>query len=65
MSKCYYCGSTDREMTKDHIIPKAHGGKGGTNIVTSCLVCNRAKGCMTYSQFEQWIKDVVKTRGIK
>jgi 5-methylcytosine-specific restriction endonuclease McrA len=57
---CYYCGSKDREMTKDHLVPKAHGGKRGKNIVDACMICNRAKGCMTYAEFINWIKDVNK-----
>lgn len=56
---CFYCGSKDREMTKDHFIPKSHGGKGAKNIVQCCLICNRAKGCMTYEQFIGWAKDIV------
>jgi len=58
---CYYCGSQDREMTKDHITPKTHGGKSvKENIVDCCFVCNRTKGCMTAEQFVQWAKDIVR-----
>lgn len=33
-------------MTKDHIIPKKHGGKDTVyNLQTMCVKCNRAKGC--------------------
>lgn len=33
-------------MTKDHVIPKKHGGKDNVgNLQTMCVVCNRAKGC--------------------
>ena len=33
-------------MTKDHIIPKKHGGKNTVdNTQTMCVICNRAKGC--------------------
>lgn len=33
-------------MTKDHILPKKHGGKNAVeNMQTMCVICNRAKGC--------------------
>lgn len=33
-------------ITKDHILPKKHGGKDTVdNMQTMCVVCNRAKGC--------------------
>lgn len=33
-------------ITKDHIMPKKHGGKDTVdNMQTMCVVCNRAKGC--------------------
>ena len=33
-------------ITKDHIIPKRHGGKDTMdNMQTMCVICNRAKGC--------------------
>ena len=63
---CFYCGATDREMTKDHVIPKAHGGtKARENMVDCCMICNRVKGCMTAEQFIQWAKDIVKLHGGK
>lgn len=33
-------------ITKDHIMPKRHGGKDTIdNMQTMCVICNRAKGC--------------------
>jgi 5-methylcytosine-specific restriction endonuclease McrA len=33
-------------ITKDHIVPKKHGGKDTVdNMQTMCVICNRAKGC--------------------
>jgi len=46
---CQYCGdnhakSTD-ELTLDHVVPRAHGGKTSwTNIVSACKPCNHGKG---------------------
>lgn len=48
--RCQYCGGRfpSEELTYDHIIPKSRGGKTKwTNIVTSCIPCNRRKGGRT------------------
>jgi 5-methylcytosine-specific restriction endonuclease McrA len=45
--RCQYCGErfSSEELTYDHIVPKARGGKTEwTNIVTCCVKCNRKKG---------------------
>jgi len=47
---CQYCGSAfpTAELTFDHIIPVAQGGrKDWENIVTCCIACNRQKGGRT------------------
>lgn len=47
---CAYCGERfDRRMlTRDHIVPRARGGKDiWTNVVTACRTCNLRKGCRT------------------
>ncbi|MEK9767324.1 MAG: HNH endonuclease [Betaproteobacteria bacterium] len=47
---CQYCGSTREDLkgqvlTKDHVIPKAKGGKDTwSNLVTACHSCNNKKG---------------------
>lgn len=42
--KCQYCG-TEKELTLDHLIPKARGGKTSwNNLVTACKTCNSKKG---------------------
>lgn len=43
---CQYCGKKKRisELTYDHIVPRAQGGKTTwLNITTSCESCNRRK----------------------
>lgn len=45
--RCQYCGKTcgPRELTLDHVIPRARGGKTTwRNVVTACGECNRRKG---------------------
>jgi len=44
---CAYCQETfdSKELTLDHVIPRASGGKTNwENIVTSCKPCNYKKG---------------------
>lgn len=46
-NRCHYChGDFWLDfITKDHIVPKARGGKNATwNYVPSCEPCNTAKG---------------------
>ena len=47
---CQYCGRHfDRsELNIDHVVPRRHGGKTTwTNVVCSCIPCNRRKGSRT------------------
>jgi 5-methylcytosine-specific restriction endonuclease McrA len=48
--RCQYCGhpSPTSELTFDHVVPVAQGGrKDWENIVTCCVSCNRRKGGRT------------------
>ena len=41
---CQYCGTTAKDLTIDHVIPKRHGGKGTwENLVCCCRKCNMKK----------------------
>lgn len=47
---CQYCGEgfPTNELTFDHVVPVAQGGrKDWENIVTCCVTCNRRKGGRT------------------
>lgn len=51
--RCQYCGSkkTISELTYDHVVPRAQGGKTEwTNIVSACSACNARKGGRTPEQ---------------
>lgn len=51
--RCQYCGkkSTMSELTYDHVVPRAQGGKTTwTNIVAACMSCNARKGNRTPAQ---------------
>jgi len=44
---CQYCGSEfeTRQLTFDHVIPRAHGGTSTWhNVVSACGPCNHRKG---------------------
>ncbi len=50
---CMYCGGcfTDRELTRDHIVPKVQGGVDRWhNVVAACRRCNHFKGGRTPEQ---------------
>jgi hypothetical protein len=55
--RCHYCKAKlycaqcypfpvprAKPITRDHIIPKSKGGKGGANLTGSCFGCNQDKG---------------------
>ena len=47
---CQYCGMRfpTEELSYDHVVPKAHGGRTvWSNILTCCTDCNAAKGAKT------------------
>ena len=45
--RCVYCGSR-RELTFDHVIPRAQGGRTTwENVATACAPCNLRKGGRT------------------
>lgn len=51
--RCQYCGEkcSISELTYDHVVPRAQGGKTEwTNIVSACSDCNGKKGCRTPAQ---------------
>ncbi len=48
--RCVYCGS-GRELTFDHVIPRAQGGRTTwENVATACAPCNLRKGGRTPRQ---------------
>ena len=47
---CHYCGQKfpESELTLDHIVPVARGGKSTRgNLVVCCRACNQAKKFLT------------------
>lgn len=42
---CSYCGTRDRAITMDHVVPRSGGGKSDfDNCVACCHACNQKKG---------------------
>lgn len=47
---CMYCAQqfNDRDLTRDHILPKSRGGRDiWTNVISACRRCNQRKGNRT------------------
>jgi len=54
--KCVYCGCNS-ELTVDHVIPAASGGKSNfENCVCACLPCNNKKRNRTPSEAKMFLK---------
>jgi 5-methylcytosine-specific restriction endonuclease McrA len=48
--RCGYCGGVfeKKQLTVDHIVPRAHGGKSNwTNTISACVPCNSQKADRT------------------
>jgi 5-methylcytosine-specific restriction endonuclease McrA len=56
---CFWCGKFMKriESTKDHIIPISRGGSDDiSNIVPSCMPCNRRKSTMTGEEYLAFLR---------
>lgn len=52
--KCAYCGEPYYQLTQDHVIPFAKGGKHiMSNVVPACLSCNSSKRDMDADEFRR------------
>ena len=52
--RCGYCACelTRQTVTRDHIIPRAHGGRTtDDNLRASCRECNQTKGDLSLEEF--------------
>ncbi len=59
--KCHYCGCSipPRELTMDHIVPIARGGKTTKgNVAPSCKDCNSRKRNLLPMEWEGYLKTV-------
>jgi 5-methylcytosine-specific restriction endonuclease McrA len=56
---CYYCGqpTAPRELTMDHIVPLARGGKSTKgNLVPACKTCNTQKKQLLPMEWEAYLE---------
>ena len=59
--KCYYCGSAtpSKELTMDHIVPIARGGKSTrSNVVPCCKSCNNTKKQLLPMEWEAYLQKI-------
>lgn len=57
--RCRHCG-TPRNLTIDHILPRARGGSGDlSNLQLLCRHCNERKGCAL--EDPAWSLDALRT----
>ena len=57
--RCYYCGrpTSPKELTMDHVVPIARGGKSSkANVVPCCKECNNAKKQLLPIEWEAYLK---------
>ncbi len=58
--KCEYCGEKfpPSELTMDHIVPVARGGKSvKNNIATACKECNNKKKYLLPMEWDEYLKN--------
>lgn len=63
--RCFYCQRLVPVslMTRDHILPKIHGGHGDwSNLVLACAPCNEAKSGLHVGsiRFGKWLRRVMR-----
>lgn len=57
--RCHYCGrpTPAKELTMDHIVPIARGGKSTKgNVVPACKTCNNTKKQLLPMEWEQYLQ---------
>ena len=61
---CYYCGlkTPAKELTMDHIVPLARGGKSSKgNLATCCKECNNLKRSMLPMEWDGYMEGLEKS----
>jgi 5-methylcytosine-specific restriction endonuclease McrA len=60
---CYYCGNIQKpkDLTMDHIVPLARGGKSTKdNLVTCCKECNNKKKTLLPIEWKEYMNEMKK-----
>jgi 5-methylcytosine-specific restriction endonuclease McrA len=56
---CHYCGQRlpARELTMDHVVPIARGGRSTrSNVVPCCKACNNKKQHLLPSEWQEYLE---------
>ena len=64
LGRCHWCGGQcpPEEMTMDHVVPLARGGKcSRNNVVPSCKECNSRKKYLLPMEWEDYLNNLGKT----
>ncbi len=59
--KCHYCGqpTPPKELTMDHVVPIARGGKSSKgNVVPCCKACNTQKKNLLPMEWETYVQNL-------
>jgi hypothetical protein len=60
---CFWCLREQPKLTRDHIIPRALGGKNNRiNIVMACYKCNQSRGLLVSFYCQKPAKRLSKIR---
>jgi 5-methylcytosine-specific restriction protein A len=63
--RCHYCGRQFKasELTMDHIVPIARGGRSTKgNVVPVCKECNNKKKYLLLMEWEEYLKGLKESR---
>jgi 5-methylcytosine-specific restriction endonuclease McrA len=64
LGHCHWCGGQfpPEELTMDHVIPIARGGKAArNNVVPACRECNSRKKYLLPMEWDEYLKQSEKT----
>ena len=65
LGECYYCGGAfePSELTMDHIVPLARGGKSTKgNIAACCKECNSKKKYMLPTEWDEYLTGIKENK---
>ena len=63
---CHWCGGrfAAEELTMDHIVPVARGGKASrNNVVPACKECNSRKKYLLPLEWEEYLLNITREGG--
>jgi len=64
LGRCHWCGGEfpPEELTMDHILPLARGGKASrSNVVPACKACNSKKSYLLPIEWEEYLHNLARS----